>query len=440
MIAEDKIQAIKSASIVQVIGHYLPLKKKGVNYICSCPFHDEKTPSFTVNPTRNAFKCFGCGERGDAIQFVMKHEGKTFTEAVQIIASLSNIIIEGEQPITITRKPKQPKKVNRLIEFDTIPHHIRGIDLADMHRNSLCCQFIEMVGERVVREVFQTYGVSIEGSTVVIPQNDIHGNCRTAKKIEYGKGAKRTAIPKWLHTDLIKKGILPASFRLRQCFTGEHLLSRFPGRRVAIVESQSTMLFMVCLGLAAEYYNISHLKYFNSFVWLSTGGVNGVSWKDESVSSVLKGRQVILFPDAGFNEQWAKDAEVMKEYGIKVCVSDLIEKKYQNGTLKYNEDLRDYFLQFSREIAETCYKATVEIEIHDMLPNCVVTNTGEKFGNLISASFWLKDGRFVDVLYDMDGELILYHPFVKPLSEFFNKNFIPGKIDGQDCLINIVNN
>ena len=82
--------------IVQVIDQYVRLKRTGVNYVGLCPFHDEKTPSFTVSSTRKTFYCFGCHEKGDAIDFIRKMEGKSFVEAVQELASRSGVNIPRE--------------------------------------------------------------------------------------------------------------------------------------------------------------------------------------------------------------------------------------------------------------------------------------------------------------------------------------------------------
>ncbi len=81
------------ADILRVIGDYVSLKKAGNSYKACCPFHNEKTPSFNVNPTKGFFKCFGCGKGGDAITFVMEIEGAPFPEAVKIVAEKCGIAI-----------------------------------------------------------------------------------------------------------------------------------------------------------------------------------------------------------------------------------------------------------------------------------------------------------------------------------------------------------
>ena len=87
MIPNDFIQTLLSrVDIVDVIDRYVPLKKAGANYQACCPFHSEKTPSFTVSPTKQFYHCFGCGAHGTAIGFLMEHGGKAFPDAVEELA------------------------------------------------------------------------------------------------------------------------------------------------------------------------------------------------------------------------------------------------------------------------------------------------------------------------------------------------------------------
>lgn len=91
-ISPEKIEEIKSAvRIEEVIGQYVELKKSGANLIGICPFHGGK--SFTVNPSKNIYKCFGCNKGGKAITFLMESQHKTFPEALQILADQFNILI-----------------------------------------------------------------------------------------------------------------------------------------------------------------------------------------------------------------------------------------------------------------------------------------------------------------------------------------------------------
>lgn len=95
MITPKSIEALlERVKIEDVVGDYVQLKRRGVNLIGLCPFHSEKTPSFTVSVTKNLFKCFGCGQGGDAITFLMEHEHLSYPEAIRQLARKYNFELE----------------------------------------------------------------------------------------------------------------------------------------------------------------------------------------------------------------------------------------------------------------------------------------------------------------------------------------------------------
>ena len=98
MIDQETIQRIMdTARIEEVIGDFVSLKKRGANHIGCCPFHNEKTPSFYVSPSKGIYKCFGCGEAGDVVGFLKKHEHFTYPEALRWLARKYNIEIREEE-------------------------------------------------------------------------------------------------------------------------------------------------------------------------------------------------------------------------------------------------------------------------------------------------------------------------------------------------------
>ena len=98
LIDEDKIREIRDrADIVEVIGRYLPLKKSGSNFQGLCPFHQEKTPSFNVNPPRQIYHCFGCGVGGNVFSFLMRIEGLTFPDAVRRLGAQVGIEVTEQE-------------------------------------------------------------------------------------------------------------------------------------------------------------------------------------------------------------------------------------------------------------------------------------------------------------------------------------------------------
>ena len=96
---ENQIEEVKGRTdIVALITEYTPLKKAGRNYKALCPFHGEKTPSFMVSPDRQIFKCFGCGEGGDAFTFYRKIEGVEFGEALRFLAQRAGVQLKEYKP------------------------------------------------------------------------------------------------------------------------------------------------------------------------------------------------------------------------------------------------------------------------------------------------------------------------------------------------------
>ena len=91
----DRIYA--AANIVDIVSDYVTLRRKGVNYVACCPFHNEKTPSFVVSPAKGLFKCFGCGNGGNAVTFLMEHESLTYPEALKMVAKRYGIEVHEKE-------------------------------------------------------------------------------------------------------------------------------------------------------------------------------------------------------------------------------------------------------------------------------------------------------------------------------------------------------
>jgi DNA primase len=106
MISPASIQEVMSrADIVDVVGQFVRLKKRGANYIANCPFHNEKSPSFSVSAAKGIYKCFGCGKAGNVVTFVQDHEKLTYPEAIRWLADYYKITIEETE-----RTPEQQEK------------------------------------------------------------------------------------------------------------------------------------------------------------------------------------------------------------------------------------------------------------------------------------------------------------------------------------------
>ena len=115
LIPEEKVQEIlERTDIVGLVGSRVELKRAGRSLKGLCPFHGERTPSFIVNPERKRFKCFGCGEGGDAIAFVMKQEGKSFVEAAKDLAALAGVRLDDAGDDALQREKLAQRRVHQL--------------------------------------------------------------------------------------------------------------------------------------------------------------------------------------------------------------------------------------------------------------------------------------------------------------------------------------
>lgn len=128
-ISAQTIQKIKdSADIVEVVQDFLSLKKKGQNYWACCPFHNEKSPSFSVAPAKGIYKCFGCGAAGDAVKFVMDIEGLSYPEALKYLANKYHIEIEEDTSTnTDEYKAQQSLRESILIAMQFAQRHYQKL-------------------------------------------------------------------------------------------------------------------------------------------------------------------------------------------------------------------------------------------------------------------------------------------------------------------------
>lgn len=111
MIDQDTVNRIfDSADIVDVVQDFVSLKKRGTNYLGLCPFHNEKTPSFSVSPSKGIYKCFGCGKGGNPVNFIMEHEQFTYAEALKYLAAKYHIEIVEKEESEAERQQKNDRE------------------------------------------------------------------------------------------------------------------------------------------------------------------------------------------------------------------------------------------------------------------------------------------------------------------------------------------
>src|SRR5215213_2389510 len=132
---ESFIDELKQrADLVRIIEPYAALKKKGANWMGCCPFHQEKTPSFSVSPNKGFYKCFGCGKGGNAFTFLMEMEGLNFPEAIQRVAEMSGVPlpepVDDQQFQRTKKKREETKKLSdQVIELNQIALEFWEVEL-----------------------------------------------------------------------------------------------------------------------------------------------------------------------------------------------------------------------------------------------------------------------------------------------------------------------
>lgn len=127
MIPESFIQDLLArVDVVDIVGRYVQLRKGGANLLGLCPFHNEKSPSFTVSPTKQFYHCFGCGAHGSAITFLMEHTGASFPEAVRTLAASAGM--------TVPKEPRSPRlQAEAARRKAEVSRHTQALDAAQAH-------------------------------------------------------------------------------------------------------------------------------------------------------------------------------------------------------------------------------------------------------------------------------------------------------------------
>ncbi|MDP2808431.1 MAG: CHC2 zinc finger domain-containing protein, partial [bacterium] len=149
-IPEHIIDEIRQASdVVAVVGQYLPLKKMGATYKTLCPFHQEKTPSFNVNPQKQIWHCFGCGKGGNVYTFLMEYDKVSFVEAVRTLAQKAGIKIPE------TRADFKDGQHDLLYQANELAARFFSDNLADP-KNHLAREYLEKRGiTKETQELFR---------------------------------------------------------------------------------------------------------------------------------------------------------------------------------------------------------------------------------------------------------------------------------------------
>ena len=163
MITEESVrEAIDTARIEDVVGDFVNLRRRGNNYTGLCPFHNEKTPSFNVNPARNIYKCFGCGQGGDSVKFLMELEQLSFPDAIKWIAGKYNLKLE-EKEVSQELRQEMQERDSLLIVNDFARSYFADQLLNTDEGRSIGLSYFKQRGFR--RETLETFGLGYAPAT-----------------------------------------------------------------------------------------------------------------------------------------------------------------------------------------------------------------------------------------------------------------------------------
>ena len=296
----SEIKSVKeNADIIRVISHFLPLQHKGLNYISRCPFHNEKSKSFTVNAKKNIFKCFGCGVKGDAIDFVAKQRNIPFKEAVHWVAEFQNITLEAEYSVTAYIEPQTSYLPLNLITPYTMDNNF--------------IQWLKTVFPDHSQLPYPISTTQYWNNAVCFWYVDKDDQVRSGKVMQYNpENGKRIKEPEPLVTWVHKVMRIP-DYNMKICLFGENLLKLYPNYIVCLVESEKTAI-------------VASIRY-PKFLWLAFGSLTNFTVER---CMPLTGRRVILYPDVGAEKRWqAKMEEIQPllssiQFSLKVTNSTVI--------------------------------------------------------------------------------------------------------------------
>ncbi|HBC78946.1 MAG TPA: DNA primase, partial [Bacteroidales bacterium] len=301
---------LDAAQIVDVIQEFVPLKKRGVNYLGLCPFHNEKTPSFTVSPSKEIFKCFGCGKVGNSVNFIMEHEHLTYPEALKYLANKYHIeVVEKE------RSPEEIEKQNE--------------------RESLL-----VITTYAARQFTENLFQSDEGMSVGLAYFKERGfRQNTLKKFEVGYSFEqrdafsRKALENGYRQDLLVKTGLTIQHE-------ERIFDRFSGRVMFPIHSLSGQV----LGFGGRVLKADpkSAKYLNS-------PESEIYHKSRIVYGIYQARKAITQEDKCYLVEGYTDVMSLHEADIENVVASsgtsltqeqvrLIKRFTQNITILYDGD------------------------------------------------------------------------------------------------------
>lgn len=312
MIDQETVAKIHDAAdIVEVVSEYVTLRKRGVNLIGLCPFHNEKTPSFTVSPAKGIFKCFGCGKGGNAVHFIMEHEQLSYPEALKQLARKYNIEVKEREWTDEEREAQNARESMFLVN-----------DFAQQYFTHILHNHID--GKAVALAYFKERGF----------REDIIKKFHLGYSLEERDAFTQAALKKGYKKDYLIKTGLTAEY------DGGRLVDRFRGRVIFPVHSISGKV--VAFGGRTLRKDDKMAKYVNS-------PESEIYHKSRELYGIFYAKQAIVREDRCFLVEGYTDVLSMHQSGIENVVASsgtalttgqikMIHRFTENVTVIYDGD------------------------------------------------------------------------------------------------------
>lgn len=322
------VQKIKgAANIVDVVGDFFTLYKKGTNYQCLCPFHDDRhIGSFVVRPPGrdkgNTYRCFSCDAKGGPIEFLINYNNMTYHDALLYLAQKYGIYVPDGNKVFEKVKPAKPKEMKE--QTDNRPKRTWPAGWINFYNDVTNDNFVnwlisqswdECQRERIAKALkdyhvghvgFDTtfQGVTEHHEWTIWWQMDEEGILHNGHLMKYlpdGHRDKTTEYNQtWLHARM-KKAIGVNHFddekeSASYCLFGQHLLNRYPTAQINIVESEKTAVTM-----AVAYGN------HPGRIWMAVCGMQNLN-RERLAPLIDQGRTIVLYPDRDGIKKWEQKA------------------------------------------------------------------------------------------------------------------------------------
>lgn len=296
-----------AANVVDVIGDFYELRRRGVYYECLCPFHqDRHLGSFKISEKRNTYTCFSCGAHGGPVDFLMQHERLSYPDALRWLGRKYHIEVEGSE--RFTPRPSKPHTLVPPLPMLTLPiEYVKA--RMDTTADTLCNWMRSLpwaADERArLEKTLRNYGVghARQGHTIFW-QIDDKARVRTGKLMLYAANGHRDRTAQgsfhWVHNLLARAGRIDLEkTEFRTTLFGMHLLDFCPNATVNIVESEKTAL------LCATYWGD-----MKDNIWMASGGLTFLT-RDRLRPIIDRGRTVVLYPDKDGVERWRDQMRII---------------------------------------------------------------------------------------------------------------------------------